>query len=590
MRFLAGRIPFFLLLLTLLSPVLSPAPAAAASPAPAGSASAGVPTAEVDPLLAGLSEAEILRLGEAMYRHGILADGEAMTGFIRGDIEVDGTAFSCSSCHLRAGLGSFEGGVVTPPTTGRELYQPYRRPPSLNDLIHKEGRYVYAKTILERPAYNRDTLKEALLYGDDPAGETFNDIMPRYPLDDRNLAIMVRYLELLSADYSPGAALGKLKFATIITDDVSPAERKDLLEPLQRFVAGQNQQVGMYRDFIKFGYQPTGDMKNAFRTVSLQIWDLKGPAETWGAQLAAYQAKDQVFAVLGGISNQPWQPIHDFCETQRIPCLYPITDLPVVSPDDWYTLYFNKGYFQEGDAAARFLHRMPELDPQTVILQLVEDTPIGRALAAGFTSARRELGLPEVETLQLSSAELQNQQQLVKLVSAANPGILLVWASDRALPALPALMQGLRTPQQLFLSSKALGTATATLPEELRERTYLTFPFRLNPYFGDEEGTGFLARVPLNTTWQSFADRRIASRTVTMLSQAVTQGLQSIYDNLYRDHLLDVMSMQMDRVVYDYERLSFGPGQRYASKGCYIIQLGPGAEPELIPRSEWVIH
>lgn len=46
----------------------------------------------------------------------------------------------------------------------------------------------------------------------------------------------------------------------------------------------------------------------------------------------------------------------------------------------------------------------------------------------------------------------------------------------------------------------------------------------------------------------------------------------------------------MDLVVKDYERLSFGPGQRYVSKGCYIIQLGPGDDPPLLPRSEWVIH
>jgi hypothetical protein len=50
------------------------------------------------------------------------------------------------------------------------------------------------------------------------------------------------------------------------------------------------------------------------------------------------------------------------------------------------------------------------------------------------------------------------------------------------------------------------------------------------------------------------------------------------------------MSMQMDQVVADYERLSFGPGQRFSSKGCYLIQLGPGLEPELLPRSEWVSH
>ena len=75
-----------------------------------------------------------------------------------------------------------------------------------------------------------------------------------------------------------------------------------------------------------------------------------------------------------------------------------------------------------------------------------------------------------------------------------------------------------------------------------------------------------------------------------MLERMVAVGLRDLENDLFRDHLLDEMSMQMDRVVFDYERLSFGPGQRYTSKGCYVMQLGPGPEPELIPRSDWVIH
>ena len=101
-----------------------------------------------------LSKTEIIRLGERMYRDGILPSGAPMPAFIRGDVEIDSSAFSCSSCHLRAGLGSFEGGVVTPPTNGSKLYKQYRRPPSLDDTHDQAGRYVYAKTVLERPAYS----------------------------------------------------------------------------------------------------------------------------------------------------------------------------------------------------------------------------------------------------------------------------------------------------------------------------------------------------------------------------------------------------------------------------------------------------
>jgi len=50
------------------------------------------------------------------------------------------------------------------------------------------------------------------------------------------------------------------------------------------------------------------------------------------------------------------------------------------------------------------------------------------------------------------------------------------------------------------------------------------------------------------------------------------------------------ISMAMDQEPLVYGRLSFGPGRRYASKGCYIVKLSKGPKPELIRMSEWVIY
>lgn len=568
-----------LLVLVFLVATVSAAPAANADPA----ATAHFP-ADPDPLLKGMSEKEVLHLGEQMYRFGILPSGEVMEAFIHGDIEIDSTAFSCASCHQRAGLGSYEGGVVTPATTGVQLYQPYLRPPSLKDTADGLGRYIYNKTINQRPAYNRKTLKHVLRFGEDPVGEVLNDIMPRYPLDDRDLAILVRYLELLSRDFSPGATAISMQFATIVTEDVTPAERNALLGPMKNFIHTQNQQVDMYRKFIKLGYTPTGDMKYAFRSAALKVWDLKGPAETWATQLEAYQARDKVFAVLGGYSHQDWRPIAEFCEKQRLPCLFPVTELPVVSADYWYTFYFNKGYFQEGQAAARFLRPQAK---DVRILQLVQDTPQGRALAAGFSAGADELGLTSVKSITLSISQLQDPKALAALVADNRPEVLFFWADNALIASLPQLATG---PSRVFVSSTLLGQALTGIPDQVREKVFLTWPFRLKPYVGDEEGTGFLSREPINITAKMAGAPRIASRISTMLDNVVPEALLDIENNLYQDHLLDEISMQMDRVVFDYERISFGPGQRYASKGCYVIQLGQGPDPELLPRSEWVIH
>lgn len=536
-----------------------------------------------------LSKAEIMRLGEQMYRNGVLPSGKGMEAYIHGDVEVDSTAFSCSSCHLQAGLGSVEGGVVTPPTNGEKLYKPYRRPPSLDDIPDRAGRYIYAKTVVERPAYTRESLATAIRFGTDPAGEIFNDVMPRYPLTDRDMSILIGYLEMLSAEPSPGASNEGFRFATIITDDVSQEDRQALLNPLQNFIAQKNQQFNLYNDFIKFGYTPTLDMKYAFRQATLDIWELKGPPETWQSQLAAYYEKKPVFAVLGGISYGDWRPMHEFCEARRLPCLFPITDFPVVSATDWYTYYFNKGYFQEGEGAALYLNRLESLAADKPILQIVQDSPTGKALAAGFEKSWRELERPAPTTLTFSPEQLRDQAMLHNLLKQHKPGVLLLWTDAELLPNLPALVAQLSPPEMVFVSSGYLGKMTATIAEKVRDRVYITYPYRLTPYVGPKTG-GLDAKIPVLPSSKDFGDRRIASRTTSALKQATLLGLSKLNENLYRDHLIDIMSMQMDLVVKDYERLSFGPGQRYVSKGCYIIQLGPGAAPELIPRSGWVIH
>lgn len=543
---------------------------------------------QAPPSLSGLPRDEAIRLGERMYREGILPSGAPMPGFIRGDVEVDSSAFSCSSCHLRAGLGSFEGGVVTPPTTGRKLYQSYRRPPSLRE-VRDAGRAVYAKTIEERPPYDRETLAAALRFGVDPARQVFNDVMPRYPLGERDMAVLIDYLEALSAEPSPGAEGDEMRFATVIAGEVSPEDRRALLGPIERFVEERNRQFAMYQEFLKQGYTPTIDMLNAFRKATLDVWELKGPAESWPDQLAARYRERPPFALLGGISYGSWRPVHDFCEKMRLPCLFPVTDFPVVSESDWYTYYFDKGYFQEGEAAARYLNRLERLPGSGVVLQVVQDDPAARAVASGFSRGWSDVGRPAVITVAADPSLVRDPEQLAELVRRHRPGVLVLWGDAGALPALPAAAAGLPSSGMLFLSSGLLGKKAGLVPESLRDRVYLSWPYRLTPYVGPKDG-GFDAKVAIRTGPQDFGEKRIASRTVSALRQVVLRGLNLIYDNLYRDHLLDVMGMQMDVTVPDYERISFGPGQRYVSKGCYVIQLGPGAQPELLPRSEWVIH
>ena len=84
-----------------------------------------------------------------------------------------------------------------------------------------------------RPAYTDETLATALRTGEDPSGRKFNDVMPRYALDEHAMKILIFYLKNLSAEISPGVSDTTLGLATVVTEEVSKEDLEAMLSPLQ---------------------------------------------------------------------------------------------------------------------------------------------------------------------------------------------------------------------------------------------------------------------------------------------------------------------------------------------------------------------
>ena len=70
--------------------------------------------------------------------------------------------------------------------------------------------------------------------------------MPRYMLEDADMAILITYLKALSARYSPGVSASTIRFATVITDDVTQEDRDSMLAPLQKYINIKNNQAKTY--------------------------------------------------------------------------------------------------------------------------------------------------------------------------------------------------------------------------------------------------------------------------------------------------------------------------------------------------------
>jgi hypothetical protein len=549
-----------------------------------------------------LSPREQFRLGERMYREGVLPSGETMQAVVKGDVTVPGTSFTCVSCHLRGGLGSFEGGVVTPPTNGAKLFRPLQVYSSaaksdkpFNPVQIAEQNLKYNQTNIRRPVYTDESLAVSLRDGMDSAGRIMDDVMPRYPLENGDMTLLVSYLKSLSSEFSPGVTDTTIRFATIITDDVSPEKQNAMLIPLENFIKAKNQMnifdpqknlrtrsTGFRSRFMaETSFAPKGV---APRNLSLSRWVLKGAPETWRSQLEEYNRREPVFAILGGITHGDWQPIHQFCEENQIPNIFPITDYPVISQSDWYTLYFSKGYYQEGEAAARFLNGKDEVQGKP-ILQIVRDSREGRMLSRGFQETWCDFGQSAPVTIILKAGETLTAELLRQKMAQEKPAAIILWDGPETLQELEMMAAERIGPAMVLVSSGYLGKGMFSLNEQVRDFTYLTYPYGISQTPEEKSATSmgikkFYAEANAGVT------TRISQQSY-ILTVILDMALLDMKDNFYRDNFLDVIGMIMDQDVPLYERLSFGPGQRYASKGCYIVQLG---KPGLVKKSNWVIH
>ncbi len=251
-------------------------------------------------------------------------------------------------------MGSVEGKVVTLPTNATELFKPFTF--SAEETIPPWQKMPQSiRWGIRRPAYSDETLAKALWTGFDPSGRELDWTMPRYHLEDRDMAILVFYLRHLSAQPSPGVTDTTIRFATVVGEDVSKEDREAMIGVLEANFQIHNIQLRRQEERAKKAPFFRKKLTTAYRRFALDVWELKGPPGTWNRQLEEYYRREPVFALVGGLVTGEWRPVHEFCEQNQIPCLFPITDFPVISDSDWYTLYFSKGYYQEGEAAARFL-------------------------------------------------------------------------------------------------------------------------------------------------------------------------------------------------------------------------------------------
>jgi hypothetical protein len=517
--------------------------------------------------------------GERIYREGELAAGQPLRGERVGAPRVVGKAAACAQCHLRSGLGMVEGPIVIPPVGGRFLFRPGHRI-SRDSPLHA-GMTRLLPSPPDRPAYDETTLARAIRDGIGADGRRLDYLMPRFDLDEASMRELIEYLKRLSSTRVRGVSDSVLKFATIVTPDADTAARDGMLNVLERYFEEKNSRyIGESVSPVLEDGRPIR-LRTA-RRWELHVWQLAGSPETWEAQLDERLRREPVFAVISGVGGVTWEPVHRFCERQAIPCMLPNVDLPVVEDGEFYSVYFSQGALLEAQlVAARLAQSREGAARRGRIVQVYRDDDIGASAAA-----RLHRALPDgTAFVDRPLGHGDGARKLARAVLEARPGdVLVLWLRGTDLAALPAPPAGLAA---VYASGLIGGLEQAPLTPEWRKLARITYPCALP----DERSL----RLNYPLGWFRLRGIKVEAERVQVdtyvACSVLLETLASMLDEFVPEYLVERTEDMLDSRIVNgyYTRLALGPGQRFASKGGYLVRFVGPTGTAVAADGDWIV-
>jgi Cytochrome c len=511
-------------------------------------------------------------IGEAIYLHGMTGAGVALEGSREGGSRVSGADAACVNCHQRSGLGKVEGRIRIPPITGQYLFQ---------ERIHTTLPYV--ESIRTRhDSYTDSTLARAMREGVDADGHSMDYLMPRFNLSDADLQGLTAYLKSLDPRRVAGVTDSQLHFATVVTSEVDAAKARAVLDVIEHYFADKN----------SFSTVPTKRMRASGRTMAsesmfrvnrryeLHEWLLTGPPAGWREQLREHMAHEPVLAVVSGIGGLHWEPVHDFCEQQHVPCLFPNVEVPVSSPTDFYSMYLSGGVLLEAQLLAQQLAAQSTRSGS--VRQVYRAGDSGVAAAHVLAAALQAAGIAVHDQVLGATPK---SQDVVRAIREAGVGdTLILWLRQSDVAALP---QSQPLPKQVFLSGLMAGLERAPLPASWRSQTRITYPVDLPERR--------VVRVDYPLGWfriQHIPVVALKEQVDTYLACGLlAENLSHMVDTFVPEYLIERMQEMLEHRVLTgfYPRLTLASGQQFASKGGYIVHFAEPTGERVVADSDWLV-
>jgi hypothetical protein len=165
--------------------------------------------------------------------------------------------------------------------------------------------------------------------------------------------------------------------------------------------------------------------------------------------------------------------------------------------------------------------------------------------------------------------------------------VAVVWSTHVPWQRLEPVLTAHPGIERLFVSASVLEDALEGVPAGvLRDRLLVIYPFELPD--SPRKVERFRAWARVNKV--AIVDER-AQADAYFTATLVSDALASMAGYYSREYLIERIEHMVDRMLTSsvYPRLSLASGQRYASRGAYLVRVEDDAGFKLVPVSEWIV-
>jgi hypothetical protein len=215
------------------------------------------------------------------------------------------------------------------------------------------------------------------------------------------------------------------------------------------------------------------------------------------------------------------------------------------------------------------------------LVQIARDGDIG-VDAARTLAELAGMGPRGVNRILKPGASPQALADALKDVGAGD--VVVLWLRPADLQALPAEPGPAAA---VFVSGLMGGLEKAPLPAPWRAVAQMTYPVDL------PANRAVRMNYPLG--WFQIQHIPVVAERVQtdtyIACNILGEATGHMLDNFVRDYLVELVEeMLSERLVNGYfGRLGLAPGQRFASKGGYLVRMAEPAGPKVVAASGWIV-